>query len=77
MVTCEQVLRELSNFIDGDIDPGLRSEIEDHLRQCHRCSVLYDTTRKVLYVVGDERVFEIPAGYSERLHEFLAARIGK
>lgn len=77
MVTCEQVLRELSNFMDGDIDPGLRSAIEDHLRQCHRCSVLYDSTRKVLFVVGDERVFEIPGGYSERLHKFLAERMGK
>lgn len=77
MVTCEQVLRELSNFMDGDVDPGLRSAIEDHLRQCHRCSVLYDSTRKVLYVVGDERVFEIPSGYSERLHAFLTERMGK
>jgi anti-sigma factor RsiW len=76
MVTCEEVLRELSNFIDGDIDPRLRSEIEDHLRHCHRCSVLHDSTKKVLYIVGDERVFEIPSGYSERLHKFLAAKMG-
>jgi len=77
MVSCEEVLRELSNFIDGDIDAGLRSEIEDHLRQCRRCSVLHDSTRKVLYIVGDERVFEVPSGYSERLHKFLTERMGR
>ncbi len=77
MVTCEQVLKELSNFLDGDVDPQLRAEIVEHLRQCHRCSVLADSTRKVLYVVGDERVFEIPVGYSERLHYFLDQHLQK
>ena len=76
MVSCEQVLRELSNFMDGDIDAKLRAEIEAHLRHCHRCSVLHDTTRKVLLIVGDERVFEIPLGYSERLHRFLEEQMG-
>lgn len=71
MVTCEEVLHELSNFIDNDVPPELRIAIEGHLQGCRRCSVLVDSTRKVLYVVGDERVFEIPAGYSERLHRII------
>ena len=76
MVTCAQVLKELSNYIDGDIDPQLRAEIEQHLRGCRRCSVILDSTRKTLRIVGDERVFEIPLGYSERLHQFLAKKLG-
>ncbi|MCZ7624450.1 MAG: hypothetical protein C3F12_07785 [Candidatus Methylomirabilota bacterium] len=71
MVTCEQVLQELSNFIDRDVDPALRAEIEAHLVRCRRCSVLYDSLRKMLVIVADERTFEIPAGYSERLHAFI------
>lgn len=71
MVTCEQVLQELSNFIDRDVDPALRAEIEVHLVRCRRCSVLYDSLRKMLVIVADERTFEIPAGYSERLHAFI------
>jgi hypothetical protein len=76
MVSCAQVLKELSNYIDDDVDPKLRAEIENHLRRCHRCSVLLDSTRKTLRIVGDERVFEIPVGYKERLHRFLAKKIG-
>lgn len=76
MVKCDRVLQELSNYIDEDVEPGLRAAIEEHLRGCHRCSVLVDSTRKMLYVVGDERVFEIPNGYSERLHSFLSERLG-
>jgi hypothetical protein len=45
--------------------------IEKHLRGCHRCTAVYDSTRKMLVITGDERVFEIPSGYSARLHRFL------
>jgi anti-sigma factor RsiW len=76
MVSCHDVLRELSNFIDGEVDHGLRQQIEEHLKGCHRCSVLVDSTRKVLYVVGDERVFEVPVGYSDRLHRLIEERLG-
>ncbi len=71
MVNCETVLQELSNFIDHEIDPALRAEIETHLKMCHRCSVLHDSLRKVVVIVADERTFEIPVGYSERLHAFI------
>ena len=75
MVTCAQVVKELSNYIDEDIDPKLRAEIENHLRGCRRCSVLLDSTRNTLRIVGDDRVFEVPVGYSERLHNFLAKKL--
>ncbi len=76
MVKCDRVLQELSNYIDDDVDAELRADIEEHLRGCHRCSVLVDSTRKMLYIVGDERVLEIPIGYSERLHSFLTEHLG-
>jgi anti-sigma factor RsiW len=75
MVSCKRVLDELSNFIDGDIDPELKGEIEGHLKTCSRCSVLYDSLRKMLVIVADERRFEIPLGYSERLHAFIDRKI--
>ncbi len=75
MVSCKHVLDELSNFIDDDIDLGLKGEIEDHLKTCRRCSVLHDSLRKVLVIVADERTFEIPVGYSERLHAFINEQI--
>jgi hypothetical protein len=49
----------------------MRQKIEKHLRGCRRCSAVYDSTRKMLVIVADERTFEIPMGYSERLHAFI------
>jgi anti-sigma factor RsiW len=71
MVSCETVLEELSNFIDGDVDPVLRAEIQAHIQRCHRCSVLVDSMSKMVYIFADEKVIEVPSGYSERLHRFI------
>ena len=77
MVSCEHVLEELSNFIDGEIDPSLYAEIEAHLRTCHRCSIMHNSLKKMIYIVGDKRIFEIPMGYSERLHKFIDSHLSQ
>jgi RNA polymerase sigma-70 factor (ECF subfamily) len=59
-ISCRHVTRQLSGYIDGQLTLELRAKIEEHLRLCDRCSIVLDTTRKLLYVAGDERVFEVP-----------------
>jgi hypothetical protein len=75
MVSCKKLAKNLSVYIDKDLDPKLRSEIEDHLSYCRRCSVLLDSVRKVLVIVGDEQTFELPIGFEQRLHAFIERRI--
>jgi len=64
-------IAEPNPYLDGDASPEMRQKIEKHLRRCHRCTAVYDSTRKMLVITGDERIFEVPAGFSERLHGFL------
>ena len=75
MVSCKKVMAELSNFLGDAVDRKLRAETERHLRHCRHCSTLLDSTRKVLVISGDDRTFEIPVGYGERLHRFLDSRM--
>lgn len=77
MITCAELLRELSNYLDGEVDPQLRQELETHLKSCKRCWVLVHTTRKTLRILADERIIELPAGFSERLRAKLAGRIAE
>ncbi|HEY1581375.1 MAG TPA: hypothetical protein VGF82_30265, partial [Terracidiphilus sp.] len=46
-----------------------------HLENCEICSAILDSTRNILILTADDRVFELPAGYSERLHARLAREI--
>ncbi len=71
MVSCKTIVAHLSEYVDGDATAEMRQKIERHLRGCRRCSAVYDSRRKMLVITGDERVFEVPTGFSDRLHAFL------
>ena len=71
MVSCKTIIANLSEYLDGNTSAEMRQGIERHLRSCHRCSAVYDITRKMLVVTGDERIFEVPVGFSDRWHSFL------
>lgn len=71
MVRCKTIIDHLSEYVDGEASPELRDTIERHLLGCRRCNAVYDSTRKLLVITADERIFELPAGFSARLHRFL------
>jgi anti-sigma factor RsiW len=70
-IDCKHVWQHISAYIDGDVDAVLRAEIDRHLEHCEICSAVMDSTRNVVVLMADDRVFEIPAGFSERLHQRL------
>jgi Putative zinc-finger len=71
VVNCEEVWREISNYLEGEIDPTLRVAIEEHARGCKRCTAVLDGTRNVIELYGDERMVEVPLGFSYRLQRRL------
>jgi len=71
VVNCEQVWREISNYLEGDIEPGLRRAMEEHIRGCKRCTSVLDGTRNVVLLYRDERMSEVPLGFSQRLQRRL------
>jgi anti-sigma factor RsiW len=70
-IDCKRVWEHISAYIDGDVDEGLRAEIDSHLETCEICSAVLDSTRNMVVLVADHRVFELPAGFSKRLHARL------
>lgn len=70
-INCEHVWREISNYIEGEVEPGLRAAMEDHIRSCKRCASVLEGTRNVLRLYGDERMIEAPAGFGRRLERKL------
>jgi hypothetical protein len=59
-------LAAVENERTGGETPG---ELRNLLRH------ILDSTRNILILTADDRVFELPAGYNERLHALLAREI--
>ena len=74
-LNCKHLWAHISEFIDGSVDAQLRVDIERHLEHCEICSAILDSTRNILILTADDRIFELPVGFSERLHERLRKEI--
>jgi hypothetical protein len=74
MLNCEAVWREISNYVDGDVDEALRASMDEHFRTCQRCASVLAGTRNVVQLYGDEKMLEVPAGFSRRLEKRLAKK---
>lgn len=72
VVNCEHVWREVSNYLEGEVDPALRVAMEEHFKSCKHCTAVLSGTRNVVQLYGDERLFEVPVGFSQRLQHRLA-----
>jgi hypothetical protein len=71
VVDCEHVWQEISNYLEGDVDPTVRAAMEAHFKECRHCTAVLDGTRNVVQLYGDDRLFELPAGFSQRLERRL------
>ena len=77
VLECKHVWDYISEFLDDSLPPETRELVQKHLENCEICSAVLDSTRNILIITADDRVFELPAGYSERLHARLAREIHK
>jgi hypothetical protein len=76
-VDCLQVFREISNYLEGDIAPDVRAQMESHFKVCAHCTAVLDGSRNVVQLVGDGKAFNVPNGFSRRLYSKLDAHLGK
>ncbi len=75
VLECKHVWDYISGYLDGTLDPAVLSEVQSHLEHCEICSAILDSTRNIIILTADDRVFELPVGFSERLHNRLNEEI--
>ena len=44
-IDCEEVWRQISNYLDNDVGPELRAIMAAHFKDCAHCSAILDGTR--------------------------------
>ena len=73
-ISCLEVWREISNYVDGEVDAELRARLEAHFKVCAHCTAILDGMRNVVKLVGDGVEYELPDGFSQRLYRKLMDR---
>ena len=73
-ISCVEVWREISNYLDGEISAELRERMAAHFKVCAHCTAVLEGTQNVVGLVGDGRVFQLPEGFSRRLYKKIFNR---
>ena len=75
VIECKHVWDHISDYLDGSLGPEVLEMVQKHLEHCELCSAILDSTRNILVLTADDRVFELPLGFSDRFHARLEAEI--
>ena len=53
---CEEAEAKMIEYIDNNLDDGLRREVENHLDKCERCTDMLIESRRVLQLISSEEI---------------------
>ena len=71
---CCNVVRLLADYLEGQLPPGLRAELEAHMAKCPRCVAqlrTYESTVSLLHSLTEE---ELPPDLRLSLKSFIDAK---
>ena len=70
-MNCKEAVQEISSYLDESLDEDLKRTLKAHLKCCHHCQVIFDTTRKTVEFYCDGKLFPLPDEVRSRLHAAL------
>jgi len=70
-VKCEEFLKELNDYLDGQLDPKLKAELQEHLTWCHNCHVVCNTTKQTIEIYKENAIYELPEALREKLQNAI------
>jgi len=74
-LNCKSLIREISDYIDGDLELTVKQELEQHLEHCGECKMVVDQTRLTVDIFCDSKPIELPSDVKSRLHDALRRKL--
>jgi predicted anti-sigma-YlaC factor YlaD len=74
VITCDEFMSDLGNYLEGEAAAEVRRQIENHLAHCRTCQVIYDSTRKTVRLVTDSDSFALPDEAAKQIVARIMAR---
>lgn len=71
-MTCEEVVRQLSEYLDGELDPALAEQLVRHFEHCEDCGLVVNTTRKTIDLYCKAEPAPLPPEVQKQLDRAFA-----
>jgi hypothetical protein len=73
-MTCEELLKALNDYVDGQELTEICEEFAQHLAGCNPCQVVVDNIRQTISLYRDGQPYQMPRAFRERLQKTLKSR---
>jgi anti-sigma factor (TIGR02949 family) len=70
-MTCEEALRRLAEYLDGELGPDAGGEVQRHLDVCRSCFSRAEFERKLRQRVAELRQGAVEAAFEGRIRALL------
>lgn len=70
-LSCEEVIKALFAYLDGELDAGRQADIEQHLRRCRDCFTRAEFERRLRARVAETGTAAAPERLRQRLRHLL------
>lgn len=76
-MSCEEILRALNDYVDGDTLTAVCREFAHHLAGCNPCQIVVDNIRQTIRLYKDGEPYPVPPEMTARLRDALRRKWGE
>ncbi len=73
-MNCDDLLKALNEYVDGEVDSAICREFREHLKNCNPCQIVVDNIRKTITLYRDGEPYPMPQEFHDRMCGLLKAR---
>ena len=74
MKGCSKYIQDIADYIDGEVDQALCTELEKHLAGCENCRIMVDTLKQTVVLCREGKKESLPPEIESRLNNAIRAR---
>jgi mycothiol system anti-sigma-R factor len=76
-MNCEEAIKLMDGYLDGELDPMTSQRIEEHLRKCRKCEQAYEADTALAHAISrGAPYYKAPAELRQRIQSSLRDAIG-
>src|SRR6266513_863577 len=76
-MTCEEAIKLMDGYLDGELDPMTSQKIEQHLRACRKCEQAYEAHTALAHAISRAApYYKAPTELRQRIQSSLRDAVG-
>ena len=70
-MNCDDLLKQLNEYVEGNLEPGVCDEFRTHLKDCNPCQIVVDNIRQTIRLYKNRREVELPDSCRAKVQDLL------